>query len=455
MRTRSSSSRPQISAGSHRLLVPGRFIYLVLACLLVNITRSTVENAWRGLKLLVIVLAATGTLHASRQAVRAGGFAIDEQGAVAMGRANAFAAQADDPSAVFYNPAGIARLSGTQISIGANLIVPSVRFDGEVTGNRTETKPALFYPFNVYAIHRLNGEWVIGLAIFSPFGLSTDWPRDWEGRYAATFSELNTLEINSSLAWNMSRRLRVAAGLSAVPSTVTLRRRLQIAGLSDGDAKVMADAIGFGFNLALMFDVSSRNRIGVTYRSPIRLALDGETNFTFPDPLVDFDEPTKSKLILPARIAFGWAVELGHGLTGEADIWWTQWSTVNEIEIDFERSSLVDSTIVKNWENSYTLRIGAEWGSLWTFRAGYAFDLTPVPSDTIDPSLPDAHRHILAAGSGIDVWKVRVDLAYMLLWFVKRGVDNEIPTGGDPFVQRGEYKTHVHQIGLNLTYVFP
>lgn len=59
------------------------------------------------------------------------GFHIREQGAKAMGMANAFVAQADDPSAVFYNPAGIAFQEGTAISLGVTIInVPETEFKG-------------------------------------------------------------------------------------------------------------------------------------------------------------------------------------------------------------------------------------------------------------------------------------------------------------------------------------
>jgi long-subunit fatty acid transport protein len=71
---------------------------------------------------VVVGMFLTQVLHTERP-VYAGGFAIDEQGAAAMGRANAFSAQADDPSALFYNPAGIGQLEGTEISVGTTFIV--------------------------------------------------------------------------------------------------------------------------------------------------------------------------------------------------------------------------------------------------------------------------------------------------------------------------------------------
>lgn len=53
------------------------------------------------------------------------GFLIYEHGAVAMGMAGAFVSIANNPTAIFYNPAGIAWLRGTQINIGGTFVFPA------------------------------------------------------------------------------------------------------------------------------------------------------------------------------------------------------------------------------------------------------------------------------------------------------------------------------------------
>ena len=154
--------------------------------------------------LLATVVILIGLLGVADSVVYAGAFGLDEQGAAAMGRANAFAAQADDPTALFYNPAGIGQLSGTQISVGTTLIVPSTTFENANSGISTDTKAALFYPSTLYLVHEIRHDLHVGLGIFTPFGLSTEWPSDWEGRYATTFSEINTYYFNPNIAWSPS-----------------------------------------------------------------------------------------------------------------------------------------------------------------------------------------------------------------------------------------------------------
>src|SRR3990172_5583924 len=140
-----------------------------------------------------------------------GGFAVDEQGVAAMGRANAFAAQADDPTALFYNPAGIGQLHGTQFSLGTTLISPSTTLESVGSTLSTDTTAALFYPSTLYVTHEIRRDLHVGLGVFTPYGLSTEWPSTWEGRYLTTFSEINTYYINPNIAWSPTARVRRSA----------------------------------------------------------------------------------------------------------------------------------------------------------------------------------------------------------------------------------------------------
>src|SRR5256712_12829585 len=104
----------------------------------------------------------------------AGGFSFTEHGAAASGKANAFAGEANDPSAIFYNPAGITQLPGTQVMIGASLVKLDSTFRSSTTVESTQLQdqfPVLPY---VYITHRFKG-WderlSIGLGIYTPFGI--------------------------------------------------------------------------------------------------------------------------------------------------------------------------------------------------------------------------------------------------------------------------------------------
>lgn len=383
--------------------------------------------------------------------VYAGAFAVDEQGAAAMGRANAFSAHANDPTALFYNPAGIGRLEGTQVSLGTTLIAPTTTFENFVSGNSTDTEAAVFYPPTLYVTHELSSNMAAGLGVFVPFGLSTEWPDDWEGRYLTTFSEINTLYINPNLVWKSTSGLYVAAGLTFVPSDVTLRSK--VPPLPDSDMEIEADGDGWGYNLAILAPLPARTSLGVSFRSAVKVDYSGDTTLS-PSGLPD---QVQSSLTFPPILTVGIAHQLTEVFTIEADWNWVGWSTIDEVTIDFAgQPASGDSVTPKDWENSSSLRVGLERVfERSSLRAGYAYDVTPIPDETIDPSLADSDKQTFALGWGYRFTCVTVDLAYMFIRSRDRGVANTLlQTDGTPFDHRGKYSTRMHELGLGFTYRF-
>jgi long-chain fatty acid transport protein len=139
----------------------------------------------------------------------------------------------------------------------------------------------------------------------------------------------------------------------------------------------------------------------------------------------------------------------------EADWQWVGWSTVDKITIDFADPASPDNETPKNWENSSSLRLGIERSfERLAFRAGYAYDMTPIPAETIDPSLPDSDKQTFALGGGYRFDRASVDLGYMFIVSRDREVRNTLPTGGTPFNQQGKYSTRMHEVGLGFSYRF-
>lgn len=404
-----------------------------------------------------VLFGAVSVISVAHDRVYAGAFGVDEQGAVAMGRANAFAAQADDPSALFFNPAGIGQLHGTQISIGTTLINPSTTFENTATGGVTDTVNALFYPVTLYAVHEIRHGLHAGLGVFTPFGLSTEWPADWEGRYVTTVSAINSYYFNPNITWSPSPHFRLGAGVSYVPSSVTLKNKLDLTSftLPDGESEVAADGDGWGYNLAALAALPGQNSIGVSFRSAVKIEYTGDVT-TEPATLLGPPQDVRSSITLPPMLTIGLATRAIDPVTLEVDFQWVGWSTIQTINIDFVNSSSPDVSTLYAWQDSYSLRFGAEHadGPI-TLRAGYAYDLTPVPPDTIDPSIPDSDKHTFALGGGYRFGKSTIDVAYMFIRSNDRRVDHTIvPAGGPPFPQEGKYSARTHEVGISVGYQF-
>jgi long-chain fatty acid transport protein len=174
--------------------------------------------------LLAFVAAVTALVVCSSIGFAAG-FRLPEQDSAAMGMASAFVGQADNPSAVWYNPAGITQLDGTRMSGGAVVIYPEMTHEN-TTGTSDKTKSELHDPIHLYTTHKLNDSLFFGFGINNPFGLSTEWDQNSSTRYIATFSQIISTEFNPNVAYKFDDDLSVAVGLAYIRLRATLEKTL-------------------------------------------------------------------------------------------------------------------------------------------------------------------------------------------------------------------------------------
>jgi long-chain fatty acid transport protein len=133
-------------------------------------------------KICVAVTAALLMWNFLSGSALASGFFINTQGATPLGQGNAVVAHSEDPSSIYFNPALLPRINGTQIQIGTNVISPRTEFNSDFSGKDFKTKNDSFFPSTLYITHKVTDKFSVGLGIFSNFGLSTDWGDHWEGR---------------------------------------------------------------------------------------------------------------------------------------------------------------------------------------------------------------------------------------------------------------------------------
>jgi long-chain fatty acid transport protein len=172
---------------------------------------------------VVILFALVFVIVLSSGLVMAAGFYIPENGTAAMGQGEAVVARGNDPSTVFHNPAGIVQLEGTQFMLGITPIMPSTTFTNEgteipptvsqgLTGTETDTKDQVFLPPHFYFTHTHDNGVGVGLGITSHFGLGTEWPSNWAGRYVSYDVDVKILNINPNIAVQIGDRTRMDSG---------------------------------------------------------------------------------------------------------------------------------------------------------------------------------------------------------------------------------------------------
>jgi long-chain fatty acid transport protein len=391
--------------------------------------------------------------------VYASGFAVYTQGAKELGMLNAVVAHTEGPASNFYNPALLTKLEGTQLEIGTTLIFPDREFKSDLTGETADGDEEVHFPSTFYISHPLNEQFVIGFGVFTPFGLGTEWPNDWEGRYITTEGDLMTFDFNPNIAWKVTDRLSLSGGLDYLHGDGTLKRKvnLSLLGLPDGEQKFDGDGDGWGFNVGASFDVTEKISLGLSYRSQIDLDLDGDLKFNLPSetPPIFNNTGGKVELELPAKISFGVSFQINDKLLIEASGRWEDWSVYDEIVYEFDEAPVAggESTLVevRDWDDTWGGMIGVRYSLNPTFlvSAGYLHEENPIPDETFEPLIPDSDKDMFSIGFQKIIGKYNIAFTYIYALYDDRDKDNLI---GAEFgsTANGEYSQDAHFLSGSL-----
>lgn len=406
----------------------------------------------------------------------ASGFQINEHGARAMGMGGAFVGLADDPSATYFNPAGITQLSGLRFSLGATYIKPSSTFTGpSPSTTESKLKNDFFYPANFYATYEAGNDFWIGFAYNSPFGLGTEWADDWVGRYYTTKTEIRTFNFSPTIAYKVNDQFSAAASLTVSYADVVIDRKFPASPAPDASLDLKGNATSFGFNVGLHFKAMEKFSLGLAFHSQIKYKFKGDAT-----PSVGVGTPDAYKsvilgklptgsisapLTVPYVLTFGLAYHPLEALVITGDFQYNAWSSYDKLEVTFNdlpQGPTNPSVSIRDYKNSFIARLGGEYkvNDPLAIRAGFLYDKNPVPDAKLDPTLPDADRIGLNIGVGYKLTeKLSVDLAYFYLIFMERTIDVSeellipiLPESATNPPFNGTYKSNANLIGLNFSY---
>ncbi len=388
----------------------------------------------------------------------AGGYQIGEHGARGMAMGGAFVAQAADGSAIYYNPAGLSFQRGMNVLLGTTLITPATTFTGPTPSTAsTDMVSQTFTPINAYVTYTMDNGLAFGVGVFNPYGLGTEWPSGWAGRYLAVKSDIQTFYINPTVSYKVSDQLSIGVGISYVTGTVTLDRKLPLTPLpGDGGFKLDGDGTGINFNAGLLWKPTEALSIGLSYRSETKIDFEGDATFTdIPAPLAGFfpsGTTGKATLPMPSNLMAGIAYDITKDFTVEADFQSVGWSSYKELKVTFDKPVAGATSMAEtvDWENSILLRFGGEYRmEKLALRAGFIYDGTPQPDKSVDPTLPDANRIEITVGAGYQITDmINVEAAYQYIKASDRTVT--APTNSFP----GTYKTTANLFGFNVGFAF-
>ncbi len=391
------------------------------------------------------------TLSSAAPRARAAGIALDVQSGRGTGMAGAVTAMIDDSSAIFFNPAGIAQGKTLDVQIGDTIVMPLFQYTSP-TGATTSNSFLPVPPFQIYASGGITDDLSIGIGVFTPFGLTLNWPADWAGKSLITESQFATYDFNPTVAYKFGP-LRIGAGLQVVRATVDLQKAI-VTGQGDAMTELGAGAWGVGANGGVQFEaVKDYLMLGVQYRSAVKFDFDGNAHFS--NVPVNFqsvlqDQPVTTSIVTPDTVQIGVASRPIKRLILDADVEWYGWAKFRSIDLTFPNNASLNSTEPKNWNNTVNVHVGGE-GTInesWKVRAGVLYDPTPSPDNTLLPDVPDASRLNLAVGgSYYHRSGFHVDLGYQFLVAFKRS------STAPQFM--GTYSGIVNLVGISVGYRTP
>lgn len=461
-------------------------------------------------RIKLVSVAVASALSAIPLTSQASGFALIEQNASGLGNAySGAAAAAEDASTIYFNPAGMSLLpKGSQFSIGLNYISPAAKFNNSGSqasgtgaplpaGVSTNTPAGNFEGVsagksalvpNAYFAMELAPKWRAGIGVGVPFGLSTEYPSDWGGRFQAVKSSIETININPAVSYEVSDSVSLGLGVNyqTIDATLTQQANYSAAILAGGGTLAQARnavAAGFGeglltlkgkdsawgWNVGGMFKLAPATRLGVAYRSTIDYNVTGTVQFdNRPAGAVTTALPNGNialNIKMPDNLSFA----LSHAINDRwqllTDATWTGWSVLNKLLITRTDTALSGSTLTNipyNWKDTWRFGVGANYtmNDSWLLKMGVAYDQTPTNNTDRGPRLPDGDRTWLSLGAKYAVSKEgKIDFGYSHL-FVSNpsintnvGGNNNNSTLGYGLIN-GNYSSSVDIVSVSYTHSF-
>ena len=378
------------------------------------------------------IAAAAAAALVSTSSVYAAGFMLSEQSVAGLGRAYAGAGiVGDDLSAVWYNPAGMVLLPGTQVQAGGVYVDLDLSYKGDNGETENGSKYGVPIP-NFFFTRQMNDSMWFGLGLTVPYGLATEYSRTWGQIDRGMNAEIKVFDLNPNIAWKVSDKLSIGAGISLQYADAQYET-----GVMGGAAygRLDVDSFAWGANIGVMWSPTETLRFGLSYRSQVNHHADGDlrvglTQLAGGDPtnrsyIAEFGDASAS-LSAPQTVLLTGTWEATPQLRLSALIRWADWSSFDTLSVNADLSSISmnlpegfpvpDLTgmlpigVENKWQDTWLFTIGADYtiNNAWTVRAGVGYETSPIDDDSYRTALiPDSDRLWLSIGA---TWHVTENL---------------------------------------------
>lgn len=379
----------------------------------------------------------------------AAGFQLTEQSSLGAGRAYAGAGiVGDDLSAVHYNPAGMTLLEGTRFQAGGVWIGIDADYSGNDGSSENGRLKGQMIPAG-YVTHQVNDKIWLGFAMTVPFGMGTEYDRNWSQNQRGTSAKIYTFDMNPNIAYKVSDFISVGGGISVQYAKANLGMDMgSIGPVGIGHAKIEADSWDWGFNLGIMVSPTDKLRFGLAYRSAITHDADGHTDLTNSTLLStatgglinSLTVGSEASIKTPDTVMLTGTWEATDKLRLSGLIRWANWSNFDTLKIKNESpidissvlsanqqlasqlmkipgamdklGELSEKRIINEWQDTWLLSVGADYriNDAFTVRGGIAYETSPIDDQSTRMAvIPDTDRLWLSLGAS---WNATKDLQF-------------------------------------------
>jgi long-chain fatty acid transport protein len=384
--------------------------------------------------------------------VYAGGIETSGVGVKALGMGGSFIALANDTTAVFYNPAGLAQSQkGINVDTSFAYMSPELTYElpnGEGQKSVEEEYP-LFFGLSSGFTHPL----VFGFGMYSQYARTTDWFEDESNHFGPLRSKIIRVDYVPTIAYEITPELYIGAGFVISRTEEEWENPVPIA-FGPGGIPIAfsqysdeADGFGYGGNVGILYKITPELSLGAVWRSEINTKLEGKADVEGvgeDDYSLNWD--------FPQSAGVGIAYKPLENLTIALDLNWTNWSDWKEVSYNYEddKPFLPDMAHPVDAQDSIKVSIGTEFRPLEqvALRAGYRFDDNAYPDDTVQPQCPDLRNHAFSIGGGYEWEPFRCDFFYEYLFSSKKEVDNSDVNFN------GEYQVEMHTVGIMISFSY-
>jgi long-chain fatty acid transport protein len=433
----------------------------------------------------------------------AGGIALSGIGSRAISMGGAFRGMADDPTAMYWNPAGLGFIDKSCVSVAGAGIMPTSDFTyggtqpGFKSGTIDAEKKLWLFP-NVFAVKAGACKLHYGLGVYVPYGLGAEWaafdlpttwvngttPLTWAGDFPAKQfkSSIGIVDIHPTVSYKLMDNLSAGLGVSVQYGMFEINKLNpnSITGLGTSYylptfVELKGSGIGYGANLGLMYKPMANLSIGVSGKMPSKIDLKGDATLTTyinnviaaglgaPGPLNKVHKTdVTSTLNLPGDFGIGLSYKINPAWTVNGDFAYTMWDTLDKLVIEFDTPLITGtptapvtvskSTMNLEWENTMRVSLGTQYwlGAANALRAGFFYDQSPIPDSSVNPTFPDISDKMSGNIGYTRVFGAfSADLSFEHIMFSEREITDQTP---DNLI--GKYNTAINAFNFALNYNF-